>query len=275
MPYLTASDQTKLFYLDTRVGRPLVFVASAWLNSRMWEYQIPYFAERGFRCIAYDRRGHGRSDWPWTGYDYDTLSEDLDALVSQLDLRDVVLVGHSAGTGEVVRYVSRFGAERVAAIALVSGTTPFPMKTDDNSDGIDRGLMEADLDARTRDRAQWFTDNADGFFGIGLPGIAVSPALREHMIRECLSCSPHATRAFFLTGFTSDLRRDLTSLAVPALIVHGTHDRQAPFPLCGQRTAQLVPRSALRVYDNAAHGLFVTHADRLNADLEAFARTAA
>jgi pimeloyl-ACP methyl ester carboxylesterase len=206
----------------------------------MWEFQVPYFVDQGFRCVAYDRRGHGRSDWTWTGYDYDTLTDDLHALVNHLDLRETILIGHSAGTGEVVRYVSRYGIDRVAGIALVSGTTPFPMKTADNPEGIDRALMEADLEVRTRDRAKWFADHADGFFGIGLPGVTVSPEWREHMIRECLTCSAHATRAFFVTGFTSDLREDLRRLPVPTLIVHGTHDMQAPFALCGERTAKLV-----------------------------------
>lgn len=273
MPYLHTRDNTRLFYLDTHVGRPIVFVASAWLNSRMWERQIPYFVDRGFRCIAYDRRGHGRSDWPWTGYDYDTLAEDLDALVHHLDLRDVVLVGHSSGGGEVVRYATRYGAGRVAAVALVSATTPFPMKTADNPDGIDRALMDADLAARTRDRAKWFADHADGFFGVGLPGVDVSPELRQHMIRECLTCSAHATRAFFLTGFTTDLRQDLRWLSAPTLIVHGTHDVQAPFTVCAEPTAALVAGCELRVYENAAHGLFLTHADRLNADLHTFVRS--
>jgi pimeloyl-ACP methyl ester carboxylesterase len=274
MPYLHTRDNTRLFYIDTHVGRPILFAASAWLNSRMWEFQIPYFVERGFRCIAYDRRGHGRSDWPWNGYDYDTLTEDLDALIHHLDLRDAVLVGHSAGAGEVVRYVSRYGQDRVAAVALVSGTTPFPMKTADNPEGVDPDLMEADLAFRTRDRARWFADNADGFFGIGLPGVTVSPGFRDHMIRECLTCSAHATRAFFLAAFTTDLRPDLRRLRVPALVVHGTHDRQAPFAICGQRTAALIPGGELRVYENAAHGLFLTHADRLNDDLHAFIRAA-
>jgi non-heme chloroperoxidase len=273
MPYVHTRDNTRLFYIDTHVGRPIVFVASAWLNSRMWEFQIPYFVDQGFRCIAYDRRGHGRSDWPWTGYDYDTLSDDVNALVNHLELRDVILVGHSAGVGEVVRYVSRFGADRVAGIALVSGTTPFPMKTADNPEGIDRALMEMDLAVRTADRARWFAENANGFFGIGLPGVTVSSELREHMVRECLSCSAHATQAFFLTGFTSDLRQDLRNLSVPTLIVHGTHDVQAPFALCGERTAALIRKSELHVYENAAHGLFITHAERLNKDLHAFSRT--
>jgi non-heme chloroperoxidase len=272
MPYIHTPDNTRLFYIDTHVGRPIVFVASAWLNSRMWEFQVPYFVDHGFRCIAYDRRGHGRSDFPWTGYDYDSLSGDLNALLNHLDVRDVILVGHSAGAGEVVRYVSRFGADRVAGIALVSGTTPFPMKTTDNPEGIDRALVETDLAVRTADRAKWFADNADGFFGIGLPGVTVSRELREHLIRECLTCSPHATRAFFLTGFTSDLRQDLRHLAVPTLVVHGTHDLQAPFAVSGERTAALIRGCELSVYENAAHGLFITHADRLNEDLHTFCR---
>jgi non-heme chloroperoxidase len=272
MPDVHMRDNTRLFYIDTHVGQPIVFIASAWLNSRMWEFQIPYFVDQGFRCVAYDRRGHGRSDCPWSGYDYDTLSEDLDTLMNHLDLQDAILVGHSAGAGEVVRYVSRYGVERVAGIALVSGTTPFPMKTADNPEGIDRALMEADLIARTCDRARWFADNADGFFGIGLPGIVVSAEFREHMIRECLSCSAHATRAFFLTGFTSDLRQDLRRVSVPTLIVHGTHDVQAPFAVCGERTATLIPGSELRAYEHAAHGLFITHAEQLNSDLHAFMR---
>jgi pimeloyl-ACP methyl ester carboxylesterase len=274
MPYLHTLDNTRLFYMDTAIGRPVVFVASAWLNSRMWEYQMPYLADRGFRCIAYDRRGRGRSDWPWTGYDYDTLAGDLAAVVNRLDLRDVVLVSHSAGAGEVLRYLTLYGSARIAAIVIVSGSAPFPMRTDDNPDGIDRALMASDLARRTTDRARWFADNADAFFGIGLPGVSVSTELVRHMISECLTCSAHATRTFFLTGFTTDLREDLRRVTVPTMIVHGDHDLQAPLGLCGARTAALVQQSTLHVYENAAHGLFVTHAARLNQDLCTFMQRA-
>ncbi len=274
MPYIHTRDNTRLFYMDTEAGRPLVFASSAWLNSRMWEFQIPYFAGRGFRCVACDRRGHGRSDWPWTGYDYDTLADDLAEFVNRLELRDAFLIAHSAGAGEIVRYITRHGDQHIAGIAIISGTTPFPMRTTDNPEGIERAWMEADLNARTKDRARWFADNADGFFGIGLPGVEVSSEFSRHMIGECLSCSAHATREFFVTGFTTDLREDLRRIRVPTLIVHGDHDVQAPLALCGARTAALVPDSTFHVYENAAHGLFVTHADRLNEDLCAFFRTA-
>lgn len=270
MPYIHTRDDTQLFYIDAGRGACVVFVASAWFDSRMWEIQIPYFVRHGCRCVAYDRRGHGRSDAPWHGYDYETLADDLAALLSHLDLQDVTLVAHSAGAGELVRYLARHGSERVNGMAIVSGTTPFPMRTPDNSDAIDRALMETDMAARTRDRPKWFADHADGFFGVGLPGIQVSGEFAQFMIRQLLDCSAHATAAFFLTSFTTDLRDSLRAVDVPTLIVHGDHDEQAPIEICGRKTAQLVADATLHVYENAAHGLFVTHADQLNGDLLAF-----
>jgi non-heme chloroperoxidase len=272
MPYIETRDRTRLFYTDAGAGTPIVLVASAWLNSRMWEHQIPALVDQGFRCIAYDRRGHGQSDWSWSGYDYDTLTDDLSAVIDHLGLRTVGLVSHSAGAGEVVRYVTRHGAKRVRGIALVSATTPFPMKTADNPDGIDRSLMEADFALRTADRPKWFTDNASGFFGLGLPGVTVSPEFAQHIVRECLTCSARATAEFFLTSFTTDLREELRSTNVPALIIHGDRDVQAPIELCGRKTAALVKNSTYKVYQNAAHGLFFTHEQRLNADLMTFLR---
>ena len=249
----------------------MVFVASAWLDSRMWEFQTPYLVDQGFRCIAYDRREHGCSDSSWDGYDYDTLADDLGALLDHLNLRDDTLVSHSAGSGEIVRYLTRHGAARVARIAFVSGTTPCPMKRPDNPEGIGIELVQADLAARTADRPRWYADNAAGFFGSDLPGVRVSAEFTEFVIRQCLDCSARATVQFFLTGFTTDLRDELRVIDVPALIVHGDRDIQAPLELCGRRTARLVPGGRLRVYENAAHGLFMTHADRLNADLVTFA----
>jgi len=272
MPYFPTRDHTRLFYTDGGTGQPMVFVASAWLDSRMWEFQTPYLVDQGFRCIAYDRRGHGRSDWSWDGYDYDTLADDLGAMLDHLDLRDVILVSHSAGSGEIVRYLTCHGAARVAKIVFVSGTTPCPMKRADNPEGIDIELVQADLAARTADRPRWYADNAAGFFGAGLPGVRVSAEFTEFVIRQCLDCSARATVRFYLTGFTADLRDELRAIDVPALIIHGDRDIQAPLELCGRRTARLIPRSTFRLYENAAHGLFMTHADRLNADLVAFAR---
>jgi non-heme chloroperoxidase len=270
MPFVDMSDGTRNYFVDGGSGKPVVFVSSAWLSSSMWEYQIPFLADHGLRCVAYDRRGHGRSDWTWDGYDYDTLSDDLATLLEHLDLHDVTLVGHSAGCGEVVRCLTRHGSDRVSRIALISGTTPFPMKTDDNPDGVDRALMQADFDRRTADRPRWFAERADGFFGVGLPGVSVSPERIKFTIQQCLDCSARATAAFFLSGFTTDFRAELQAITLPTLIVHGDKDQQALIEICGRKTAQLVPNNRFLVYEDAAHGMFITHADRLNADLLEF-----
>lgn len=182
--------------------------------------------------------------------------------------REASLVAHSMGAGEAVRYLTRHDAARVSRMALVCGTTPFPMKTPDNPEAIDRALMEADMAVRTADRPKWFSANADAFFGVGLPGISVSPEFVQYMIRQCLDCSARAAAAVFLTGFTSDLRSELQAIPVPTLIMHGDHDAQAA--LCGRKAARLIPDNTLLVYENAAHGLFVTHAERLTADLLSF-----
>lgn len=265
MPYVSTRDATRLFYIDAGAGRPVLFVSSAWLDSRMWEHQLPYLVDHGYRCVAYDRRGHGRSDSPWFGYDYDTLADDLAALIEALNLRDLMLVSHSAGAGEIVRCLSRHGARRVASVALVSPTTPFPMRTESNPTGVERALMEADVAERARDRARWFAANAPGFFGPR--GDEVSPELSAFMVQQCLTCSPRATSAFFVTAFETDFRAELAELRLPALVVHGDRDLQAPLEPCGRATAQLLPDGVLRVYEGAAHGLFITHAARLNADL--------
>jgi pimeloyl-ACP methyl ester carboxylesterase len=273
LPYFKTRDNVELFYTTGGSGQPIVFVASAWLSSTMWEFQVPYFVDQGFSCVTYDRRGHGRSDVPWDGYDYDTLAADLASLLEQLDARNAVLVGHSAGCGEIVKYLDRYGAGRVSGIVLAGGTTPFPMKADDNPLGVDRAWMEADLAIRTADRAKWYADNAEGFFGANLPDVAVSSEWRQYMIAQCLQCSPRATAEFFVTGFTTDLRKELAAIQTPALVIHGAHDLQAPLSLCGERTADLLPNGELIVYDNAAHGLFVTHAARMNADILKFVQS--
>jgi pimeloyl-ACP methyl ester carboxylesterase len=268
MSSLETRDGTRLHYNDWGTGKPVVFLSSAWLSSEMWEHQAQELTERGLRCIAYDRRGHGRSDWPWNGYDYDTLADDLAALVERLDLREVTLVAHSMGGGEAVRYLSRHGSGRVARIALVAATAPFPMQTADNPEGVPKSLAEGVVAERRHDRAKWFADNAVPFLGTG--GIPVSPEYRQWLVQMCMQCSPRATSEVFRTAFGTDLRTEMRAITVPTLIVHGDADAFAPFLLCGKRSAQIVSHSRLVVYEGAGHGLFVTHRDRLNADLFAF-----
>ncbi|QRG65327.1 alpha/beta fold hydrolase [Brevibacillus choshinensis] len=273
MPFVDASDGTRLYYQDWGTGKPVVLVSAAFMNSEMWELQMTYLASSGLRCIAYDRRGHGRSDWPGEGYDYETLASDLAALIESLNLQDITLVGYSMGSGEVVRYLSRYGSERVARIAILAGTAPFLRKTEDNPDGIEQRAFDSMVAKRTQDRPKWFADNAPPFFGAGLPGNSVSSERVQWGTQMCLQCSPKATIDCSDSFFHTDFRAEMSDIRIPTLIIHGDSDQSAPIHLCGQKSAKLVQGSKFIVYENAAHGFFITHADRLNADLLEFVNT--
>lgn len=273
MPFVTAKDGTQLHYEDWGAGRPVVLLGSATMNSRMWEFQAHHLAERGLRCILPDRRGFGRSERPWDGYDYDTLADDLAALIGHLGLRDTTLVGYAIGGGEAVRYLARHGSGQVSRLALVSTTAPFLLRTPDNPDGIDPAVREQVVAAMSADRARYVAEIAVPFFG-GLEATAeslpVSPQLVEWLTQQVLDSSLRASVEITRTLFTEDLRADVRAVDVPTLIIHGDADPSAPVDLCARRTAALIPHSSLTVYEGAAHGLFATHADRLNADLLEF-----
>ncbi|MFI6520348.1 alpha/beta fold hydrolase [Spirillospora sp. NPDC050679] len=264
--FFTASDGTRLAYEDYGDGPAIVFVASAMLDAGMWEYQLPFFIERGFRCVAFDRRGHGRSDRPSNGYDIDTGADDLAALVEHLDLRDVVLVGHSTGGAEVARYLARHGQERVRRVVFVSAAMPFMKQTDDNPDGIPEAALEAMLAQIRADRPRWLTMQAQAFFATHL-GNDVSPAQVDWMVRMCLDTTAWATLRMQHAAFHTDHRAALAEITVPALVVHGDADFSIPVEVSGRRTAALVPGAVYKEYPAAGHGLFVSHADRLNADV--------
>lgn len=273
MPFVTSRDGTSLFYNDWGAGKPVVLLGTAMMSSRMWEFQAPYLAAHGLRCVTYDRRGCGRSDQPWEGYEYDTLADDLAALLDHLDLTDVALVGYAVGGGESVRYLARHGTERVSRLALVGSTTPFMMKTPDNPDGLDLALFEGLAEGMVKDRPRWAAELATQFFG----GVgddpdrpALSPELTRWAAELALDCSPRAALEIYRTLFTTDQRAETAKITVPTLIVHGSADMGAPFGLCGEATAALIPGSTFIRYEGAAHGLFATHADRFNADLLAF-----
>ncbi len=266
MPYFETTDRVRLAYEDHGSGRPVVFLASWTLASDMWEYQLPFLVEEGFRCVLLDRRGHGRSDRPSTGYDLDTLADDVAALIGHLDLRDVTLVGHSAGGAEAARYLARHGEERIAGVAFVSAVLPFLLQTDDNPEGLPGELGEAAVAQFRSDRPRWFADRAQGFFATHL-GNDVSPALIDHTMRRCLDTSPIATVAMWRSVFRTDHRASLREITVPALVVHGAADQSALVAMTGRRTAALVPGAVYEEYPTGGHGLYVTHRDRLTADL--------
>ncbi|MEV7715792.1 alpha/beta hydrolase [Streptomyces sp. NPDC088184] len=272
MPYFEGADGTSLFYTDWGQGKPVVFVTGAWLSSSAWEFQMLPLSEKGLRCVAYDKRGHGRSDWVGHGYDYDTLADDLAALLDHLDLRDVTLVAHSMGGGEAIRYLTRHGNDRVSRIVLIAVTAPLAIRTPDNPEGIEQSSLEAGLAIRTSDRPRWMAQNTQAFFATHL-GNEVSSELMEWTVQRCLDCSAKAAVEVVRIGACTDLRGESAALRVPTLIIHGDADASAPVHLCGRRMAELVPGNVYKEYPRAGHGIFITHAVQLNQDLIDFIGT--
>ena len=266
MPFLQTDDQTSLFYTDWGTGKSIVFVHSWALNSDMWAYQMPHFLGAGFRCVAHDRRGHGRSDRPSGGYDYDAFADDLATLIERLDLRDITLVAHSAGAGDVTRYMSRHGVERVGRAVLLAPTTPLLARTEDNPDGVDPGVLAASAASLMRDVPRWCADNAPGFFGT----TTVSPGLGDWVTRQIVDTPLKILLDTAAAFATTDFRAELASLTVPTLVVHGDLDASAPIELTGRKTAALIPNGQIVVYEGSGHGLYAADHERLNSDILAF-----
>jgi len=267
--FIRTRDGVELFYRDFGTGRPVVFLSGWMLSSEMWNYQLLPLSEQGLRCIAYDRRGHGRSSDPGRGYDYDTLADDLASVLETLDLRDVTLVGHSMASGELVRYLSRHGDSRIARLVfLAPAATPFLLKTADNPDGVDGAFLEQFRSAvLLQDTPRWLAENADPFFVA-----ETSAAMKSWLMGLMLRCSMKASIDCHRAMASTDFRAELPRIRVPSLVIHGDKDVSAPIHLTGQRTARLIPGCRFEVYEGAPHGLFVTHLGRVNADLLAFAR---
>ncbi|MEU1121308.1 MULTISPECIES: alpha/beta hydrolase [unclassified Streptomyces] len=266
MPYFEGSDGTSLFYTDWGQGKPVVFVAGAWLSSSSWEFQMLPLSEEGLRCVAFDRRGHGRSDWVGHGFDYDTLADDLAALLDRLDLREVTLVAHSMGGGEAIRHLTRHGDARVSRLVLIGATAPLLLWTPDNPDGVPQEVLDAMTVERSKDRPRWMAQNAQAFFATHL-GNSVSGELMEWTVQRCLDCSVKAAVEVVRTGAGTDLRKEAGAIRVPTLVLHGDADASAPVALCGRRMAELVPDNVYKEYPMAGHGIFMTHADAVNQDL--------
>jgi pimeloyl-ACP methyl ester carboxylesterase len=269
MATIQTTDGTELFVKDWGAGKPLLFVHSWATTNDIWQYQHAHFVEAGYRVVAFDRRGHGRSGQPGAGYDIDTLADDLARVIAARDLKDVTLIGHSMGCTEILRYLSRHGAARVARIALAAPTTPYLLKTADNPDGIDGAMFEMLRAGWKKDFPCWLQANARPFFAHD-----TSQALVDWGVAQMSQTPVHVAVACNKALVETDFRPDCARVSVPALIVHGTKDMSAPLALTGQRTAALIPRAQFKVYDDAPHGLIFTHMERLNADLRAFIESA-
>ncbi|MCI0757012.1 alpha/beta fold hydrolase [Teichococcus vastitatis] len=271
MPFAKAPDGTEIFFKDWGSGRPVVLIHGWPLNADMWEYQAPVLASAGLRVISYDRRGFGRSGQPWSGYNYDTLADDLAAVMDHLDLRDATLVGFSMGGGEVARYLSRHGAAgRVSRAVLVSAVTPFLLRTADNPDGVDRSVFDGMIEGLQKDRPNFLATFGKQFFGAGLLTFSISSELLQWASMLALQASPKATMDCVRAFSETDFRADLAGIAVPTLVVHGEGDATVPIGVSGRRAAQMIPGARLVEYAGAPHGLFFTEKDRLNQDLLAF-----
>ena len=264
--FVDRPDGTRLAFTDWGEGKPVVFVHAWALPSPMWDYQRGPLAERGLRCIAYDRRGHGRSSVPPSGYDCDTLADDLAAVLTALDLHDVTLVGHSFGSGEIVRYLTRHGAGRIAKLALIApAATPFVMRTADNPNGVPAEALAAFRKTIEQDFPGWLENGKKAFF---VPD--TSPSLQD-WVKHLMLTTPLRVAVECNRIMTStDFRTELPRITVPTLVIHRDKDASAPVDLTGRPTAQLIPNAQFKLYQGAPHGLFVTHKERLNADLVRF-----
>jgi non-heme chloroperoxidase len=268
----TTRDGTVLYYKDWGSGPPVVFSHGYPLSSDAWEDQMFFLARHGYRVVAHDRRGFGRSSQPGGGYDYNTFADDLAQLVEALDLRGATFIGHSMGGGEVARYIARHGQARVAKAAFVSSVTPFLLKTASNPSGAPREVFDSFRAAVLADRSQWNLDVTMPYYSFNREGAAVSEGLRQNYWRQGqatgLPAAYHALGAFSETDF----REDLKQITVPALVVHGSDDQVVPQEISAQLTAKLLPNATLAIYDGGSHGLLHVNKDRLNADLLAFLR---
>jgi non-heme chloroperoxidase len=266
-------DGTDIYYKDWGKGAPVVFSHGWPLNADVWDDQMMFMTLQGFRSIAFDRRGHGRSSQPSDGNNYDTFAEDLSELIGALDLKGAILVGHSAGAGDIARYIGRYGTASVSGVVLVSAIPPLLLKTPANPGGVPIDVFDGIRAGVANDRAQFYRDLGDGpFFGANRPGAKVSEGIRDAFWLWCmqvgLQASYEGIKAFSETDFTRDLKR----FDVPTLIIHGEDDQNVPIATTARISSKMIKNATLKVYAGAPHGLTVTHKDKFNADLLDFAQ---
>jgi non-heme chloroperoxidase len=272
MPTIAMKDGTQIYFKDWGTGQPVVFSHGWPLSADAWEDQMMFLADRGYRCIAHDRRGHGRSSQPWTGNEMDTYADDLAVLVESLDLHDAIHIGHSTGGGEVARYIGRHGSKRVAKAVLIGAVPPLMLKTPANPGGLPMDAFDQIRAGVHADRSQFFKDLSAPFYGANRAGAKVSQGLRDSFWLQGMQCGLKAAydciKAFSETDFTEDLKK----IDVPTLILHGDDDQIVPIEDSALLSSKLIKGATLKVIAGAPHGMCSTHKDQINAELLAFLR---
>ena len=270
MPTITVKDGASIFYKDWGTGQPIVFSHGWPLTADDWDSQMMYFGERGFRVIAHDRRGHGRSTQTWEGNEMNTYADDLAALTEKLDLKNAIHVGHSTGGGEVTRYIGRHGSKRVAMAVLISSVPPLMVKTDKNPLGSPMSVFDDLREAYAKNRPQFYKDITLPFYGYNRPGATISEGIRDKWWLQGMMGGVKAgydcIKAFSETDFTEDLKK----FDMPTLVMHGDDDQIVPIDAAGRMSAKIVKGAVLKVYPGFPHGMPTTNADQINGDLLSF-----
>ncbi|MFI2338020.1 alpha/beta fold hydrolase [Nocardia rhamnosiphila] len=272
MPVCTTRDKVNIYYKDWGSGRPVVFIHGWPLNADAWEDQMKFVADNGYRGIAHDRRGHGRSDQPWNGYDFDTFADDLNDLLTSLDVQDATLVAHSMGGGELARYIGRHGTGRVHSAVLLSAIPPLMSRTESNPEGVPDEVFDQIKSGILAERSQFWKDTSEGFFSANRPGNKVTQGNRDAFwfmgMHESIQAGVKCVDAFAYTDFTEDLKK----FDIPTLIVHGDDDQVVPIDATGRKSAELIQDSTLKVYEGGSHGIALVPGDKekFNADLLEF-----
>jgi non-heme chloroperoxidase len=268
--HVSTKDNVEIFFKDWGQGQPMVFSHGWPLTADAWDDQLKFFADHGYRAIAHDRRGGGRSSQPWDGNDLDSYADDLAAVIETLDLNDIILVGHSTGGGEITRYVGRHGTSRVARMVLVGAIPPLMVKTPKNPEGLPIDAFNGLRDQLSADRSQFYEDLSAPFYGANRPGNKVSQGLRDQFWQQSMTCGLKGAYDCIKAFSETDLTMDLEAIDVPTLIIHGDDDQIVPIVASAMKSSKIIKDNQFKIYPGAPHGLTSTMKDQFNADVLAF-----